>query len=741
MIYTLNFNPVVADWKTKKQYQNGKLQYIRYLNIPVAFDIEDSHFYIEGEKYATMYLWAVAVNDDVYQGRTWEEFDRFIEQITENYKIDIYNRIIIYVHNLSHEFAFMSRRYEWINVFAAKERRPIYALRADGVEFRCSYYLTGLSLENLADTLNDGLKKLKGYLDYSLIRHSKTPLTKKELQYSANDVLILTRYIKKCITEENGDITKIPMTKTGYVRRLTRNYTLYNEDKNKRSMYRQLMKNLTLDLDEYAQLQRAFMGGYTHCSCLKSGKTYTDVTSFDFASSYPAVMIAEKYPMGKGKIVAPKTISEFETLCNNYCVIFDVQFENIEPKIWYEHYLSVSKCVIDGCLTSDNGRLVSCLSGEVCKTDIHRKKYTVHYDKGIVTTTLTNVDWKIVKKCYKWETVKFANVRIYQKEYLPKSFVEAIITLYEDKTKLKDVEGQEDFYLRQKTMLNSMYGANVMKIIREIIEYTEDGWRNSENVNPQEEIERYNKSRSRFNYFPWGVFITAYSRFNIWTGVTHFKNDYIYSDTDSLKVINANLHMNYINGYNQEILKKLEKACEYHGIDVERIRPKTKEGVEKPLGIYELDGEYKRFKSLGAKRYLTEYKKDNSIHITVAGIAKKAGETYLKKLVCSAKELERYNKIKDDDKKEEYINKVVANRHNEIFEKFDVDLYFPKGEAGKMLQTYIDYEIAGQVTDYKGITAEFNEMSAVHLEQADFSMDINVEYFKFLLGVKDNDDI
>ncbi|MEM1506600.1 hypothetical protein RG959_25010, partial [Domibacillus sp. 8LH] len=67
-----------------------------------------------------------------------------------------------------------------------------------------------------------------------------------------------------------------------------------------------------------------------------------------------------------------------------------------------------------------------------------------------------------------------------------------------------------------------------------------------EKVDVNEEIEKYNSSRKRFLYYAWGIWVTAYARRNLWTGILAVGNDYIYSDTDSLKVLNYEKHEPYI---------------------------------------------------------------------------------------------------------------------------------------------------------------------------------------------------
>ncbi|WP_442514418.1 hypothetical protein, partial [Pseudomonas promysalinigenes] len=61
------------------------------------------------------------------------------------------------------------------------------------------------------------------------------------------------------------------------------------------------MDDLTIDKDTYIQLKRAFMGGFTHANANYSNKVLTDVSSVDFTSSYPSVMISEQFPMSRFK--------------------------------------------------------------------------------------------------------------------------------------------------------------------------------------------------------------------------------------------------------------------------------------------------------------------------------------------------------------------------------------------------------------------------------------------------------
>ena len=147
-----------------------------------------------------------------------------------------------------------------------------------GIEFRCSYQLSGYSLDELGKTLTlfPDVRKAVGELDYHKIRHSETELTDEELEYCRNDVRVVMAYIAERM-QFDGSISKLPRTKTGYVREYCRNACFYEngirrKKSFKRLQYMQRMRGLTLTPDEYEQNKRGFAGGYTHASAFRAGQ-------------------------------------------------------------------------------------------------------------------------------------------------------------------------------------------------------------------------------------------------------------------------------------------------------------------------------------------------------------------------------------------------------------------------------------------------------------------------------------
>ena len=683
-----NFNPdEIDDMINKVKWTWTKTnKKIEYANIPCSFDIETTSFMESFEKRAIMYEWTLCLNGLIMIGRTWDQFIYVYDRIVSDLELSPDHRLILYVHNLSFEFQFIRKLLKWKNVFSVDVRKPVYALTVDGVEFRCSYLLSGYGLAKLGSELQKyKVEKLVGDLDYSKMRHSQTELTDQEINYCRNDCLVVVSYIQERI-EESGNIGLLPLTKTGYVRKYCRDCCLYDGTHKKNGwkyiLYKKLMNSLVMMPDEYQQLKRAFQGGFTHASAWMSGRVIKNVRSFDFTSSYPAVMLSEKFPMSKAEVIKIESMQQFEKNLNLYCCLFDVEIIGLESITEIEHPLSVSRCskVIKGI--EDNGRLVSA---------------------DHLYTTWTEQDYFIMIKFYKWQHIKIADFRRYQRDYLPTDFIKGILKLYGDKTMLKGVHGKETEYQIAKGMLNSTYGMAVTDICRDENIYKDGEW-TTEKADIEKSISKYNKSIKRFLFYPWGVWVTAYARKNLFTGIYECGNDYVYSDTDSIKIINGNDHMQYIEAYNDRIIKKLDAAMEYHGIDPETTRPKSIDGKVKQMGIWDDEGTYSRFKTLGAKRYLTE--KNGKMELTVSGLNKKIALPYMQQ------------KYKD-----------------RIFDAFTDDLYIPPEYTGKNTHTYIDYEIHGILKDYNGKYAEYDELSGVHLMPADYSLTLSDAYLNYLTGI------
>ena len=245
----------------------------------------------------------------------------------------------------------------------------------------------------------------------------------------------------------------------------------------------------------------------------------------------------------------------------------------------------------------------------------------------------------------------------------------------------------------------------VTDIVRNEIIYENDQW--SEKVcDPVDQIEKYNKSRRRFLFYPWGVWCTAYARRNLFYGICEFAGDYIYADTDSIFFTDLDSHKEFIDRYNKLCEKKLQLMCDHYGLDYEKeLLPKTIKGETKPLGVWDFEPHIDKFKTLGAKRYMTLI--DGELSITVSGVNKKTAIPWL-------------------------LEKCGPEG---AFEAFEEGLIVPEDATGKLTHYYIDKPYEGDIVDYLGNTYHYIAPSGVYLEKASYSFDISVEYINFLKGV------
>ena len=649
-----------------------------YYNIPAAFDIEVSSFREHEEKRACMYIWMFGINNLVTYGRTWEELDSFLKVLSTVLGLDENRRLCVYVHNLSYEFQFIRKRFDWNEVFLLEERKPAYC-RTGGYEFRCSMKLAGgKSLESVGKDLQKyKVEKKVGDLDYNKVRHSETPLTEKELGYCENDIRVLLSYIQEKI-ETDGDITKIPLTNTGYVRNYCRKACFKSWRR-----YKTLMKNLEVAPDEYGQLKRAFQGGFTHANAKYVGKVIENVASFDLTSSYPTVMVLEKFPMSRGKHIGSVTdVEQLLQLMETKCCMFNLEVTNLRPRLFQDNPISASKCQILERHIENNGRVVFAARLKI---------------------TCTEQDLYIYAQFYDWDEWEITDMVVYDKAYLPRNFVKSILKLYKDKTQLKGLVDQTVNYMISKNMINAAYGMIVTDINRKEFDYVDDAFITSA-PNLESNIEKYNKSMKRFLYYPWGVWVTAYARANLFSAIIELGDDYIYSDTDSVKFTNYEKHLDYFKNYGEIIMEKISDASTFHRISVDEFSPQNKSGKKVTIGLWDFEGVYDKFKTLGAKRYLVQ--KDGKFSLTVAGVNKKSACKYLEET-------------------------------GDPFKFFTKDLVIPADYSKRNVLTYIDDETSGLVCDYNGVVLPYREMSSIHMESTEYSFSLSDQFIRFLKGVQD----
>lgn len=590
--------------------KTSKRKGITYLEIPAAFDIETTNMYqrtkggqIDSEgfrPYSFMYHWQVCVDTYVIFGRRWEEFMKLLTYMSNEMNLNSKNRLVLHVHNLPFEFAHCRRFLNVTEGFYKDINKPVRVLTADGIEFRDSYILSNMSLGKFCEN-EEGVVhyKLSGDdYDYNKIRTADTPMTEKEEAYCYNDV----RGLAECIASRMryDTLAAMPMTSTGYVRRM------FRESMRKNPENRKIIRNAEYDVHMYDLLRRAFRGGDTHANVRAANQIIPNVQSFDIASSYPAVMVTEDFPMGKFTRISVNLWKK--GYCEKHhmayvirCRFWDIKFKGIHG----DPYIPFAQCSairnhhdeLEHENIYDNGRIIYAQAIEI---------------------VLTDIDWNIIKESYTWSSM--AVKEIYASAYgkLPKEFCDVVLDLFHQKTELKGVKGKEYEYMRSKNRINAAYGMTVQKIITEETTY-ENGEYETVMLDLAEQLKKYFKNYNSFLLYQWGVWVTAHARKKLHEGIELVGRNGIYWDTDSVKTV----------GDYRESFEQLNDVYKQKAIDAGAFATDPKGRVHY-MGVFEYEETYKRFITLGAKKYLIE-DQEGQLQSTIAGVAKDRGRAFFQK--------------------------------------------------------------------------------------------------------------
>ena len=574
-------------------HQDSKPKYFRsrakYNKEVCAFDIETTA--LPEIEQSFMYIWQFAIEDYIIIGRTWEQFQTLVEWLNQKSKD---RKIVVYVHNLSYEFQFLSGIFHFDNgdVFPTDNRKILKAVLGN-LEFRCSYLLTNLSLSALTKRYNVEHQKLSGQeFDYSVKRYQDTPLTDSELAYCVYDVLGLVEAIHKILELNNDTLTSIPLTSTGFVRRICK--------ESMRSEHKQILDAYP-DFEVFRLLRKAFRGGNTHCNRYYADEVISgQITSMDITSSYPFQQVCKQFPIYPFEQVHSTDIHYCDKLIERgKAVLMHIALKDltIRGKYVVIPYIPLDKTLTCINPTIDNGRIL-------------RADY--------IEIVVTDIDWLIIVKQYSFSA---SLVQAYKSNYgrLPSGLVNSNIEFYKKKTELKGVKGQELFYMKNKELLNSIYGMSVQNPVKRSILFNDvsenpELYKEDLSVSDNELLEQ---SRKRaFTCYQFGVWTTAHARKSLEDGIDICGDDLIYCDTDSCKFIGQK----DFTSYNEDV-KQLAIKGGLYATDIK--------GVTHYGGVYEHDGTYDSFITQGAKKYA--YTENGEIHITVSGVGKKLGAEALTK--------------------------------------------------------------------------------------------------------------
>lgn len=599
----------------------------QYSQTFATFDIESTTITSGDRPFGFMYHWQMCVDGYVVIGRYWEDWLAFLDRICEILSISPVRHLVIYVHNLGYEYQFI---YDFLNehfggykVFASQERKPIHVTTTNGIEFRCSYKLSNMSLAKATEN-EKGVVHIKasGDLDYKKLFLPSSKLTMKEKGYCVSDVVSLYEYIECKMLNEHDNLETIPMTSTGYVRRDCRRSC------RKSMTYRTIFLKTQISPEAFELLLEASRGGDTHANRNLAGKILHEVDSYDVQSSYPAQMLLQRYPMTSfhpyGEV---ETMAELRSLLNTRACLFRVAFTHLELKEGIAMpYIPTAKSRHVTNAIYDNGRIISADTLEI---------------------TITDIDFDLIERQYTWDTIYVSDMYTAQYDYLPKELTSVIMDYFTQKTQLKarkeklekgdELDNIEYLYGKSKNRLNGIFGMCFTNPIHELITVNESGdWETEEAPKDHDEYMRYlekhlnkfYKSRNSFLSFAWGVWVTCHARRWLADLVTATGGNYaadpdntaqcVYCDTDSSKAVGVDQAK--VDALNAKIIDLAEARGAYADADGKRYY----------MGVYEHENKepISEFITLGAKKYC--YTDEKGLHVTVSGVNKKEAPTELK---------------------------------------------------------------------------------------------------------------
>lgn len=568
--------------------------------------------------YGFMYHWQMDVGGYVITGRRWEEWVQFMLKLVEIFKTDDTRNFVVYIQNEAFEFQFirdfLNAHFDGFRVFAAQRRKPIHVTTGNGIQFRCSYKLTNMSLEKaVQNELGVVHCKAAGDLDYRIIRTADTPLNDTEFGYCVSDVVSLYELIERRFINEHDNLESIPMTSTGYVRRDCRNSCRKDKE------YREEFLKQEMTESVYTLLREASRGGNTHANRYMSGRVWHDVDSFDVASSYPAQMFLRQFPVSKftpyGEI---ESMTELDGLLSEYACLFRVIFTGLEVRDNIGMpYIAISKATANSKhITLDNGRVLSVINREDRDND-----------RGYIALTLTDIDYQIIKDQYTWDDISISDFHIATYGYLPEALLFQVMEYFKAKTELKDKikeaeeMGNEEeaanlsyLYAKSKNRLNGIFGMCYTNPVHNVISINDNGEWIEDSPEIADALKKYWKSRNSFLVYAWGVWITAWARRHLEDLFNALGQDKtIYGDTDSGKAVDVDISK--IDELNVKVMALADKRgayCDYNG-------------TRYYMGIYEHENKVPiaKFKTLGAKKYV--YEDEKGLHVTISGVSKKLG--------------------------------------------------------------------------------------------------------------------
>lgn len=599
------------------QKQRNRKIYL-YAEEFATIDTETSHTETNIENIrAWIYQWAVKLNGYYIYGRKPSEIIDLLDILKSRYNLNRMKSIIFYFHNLSYDIAYIKHfLFEYDNNMhvLATDAHTYLIVDVEGFRFICSWKLSNLPLELLAKNYGSIYEKASGEIDYSILRFQDEELSKSDWFYMFSDVASQHDGIEGLIKAQGYNYAyEMPYTSTGFVR------TSCRKTSEKVINWRKTFRRSMLDLEQYNLCHQGFMGGLTICSYLYSGVTVRgDLGHVDFTSSYPCRQMLDYFPSGKPCWYGDVTsVEELENILQMYCCVFVLTMYNVEIKSGVTApCIPSSKCIY---LSKDYLKI----NGKIIQAD----------ELSIV---VTEIDYKWIMKQYEHNGIKIDKMLIFQRGEIPQWLKKQIMYYYEIKCTKKHSDPL--IYLASKAAVNSIYGMTSTAIIRSSYKLNSELILKPQEINEQEELDKFYNSRNSFLPYQYSLYTTAWARDALLTLIEEIGyENFLYCDTDSVFYMSSPEVENKIDLYNERIKERALKAGAFVGNNI--------------LGVATHEPKITAFRGLHAKCYAMI--EEGELKVTIAGITKRAtkwihGDNFtMRHTMSNSEELENIDNLKD----------------------------------------------------------------------------------------------
>lgn len=741
---------------------------ITYSDKPMFLDIESSHNHDPDNPICWIVSIQVLFDDAYHLFRTPEEFIEYITDLSNRMKLSTERRLVIYIHNASYDLSYLLPYIQ--KYYPGKDERhcimhgehKIIQYYQGGLEFRCSYLLSGVSLEKWSKEMNVEHQKQVGLYDYDAIIYQDTQLDADSLTYDEYDVLAMQECFDKQLEAHGDYIASVPLTSTGYSRRLLRNNC--EHDKNYRQEF--FLDNM-LDIDSMLMSLEGYAGGYTHNNrykkstvqisyAIEEGVLKGRIKHRDFRSHYPSQLRTYPMPWGRPELYYDIRDHASYFALHNHNITID---EIIDM---YPDYFCMCAIRIDGMILKDMKITMPFMQRSKMK-DMDVKRYLCDNGRlvtciGSFTTYVDNLTLKILRDQYNFD---YTIIQVYRfkTKPCPKPIADTIDKLFKDKSDYKIIwkKCQKEYgefhpktieaafrLLQSKKLLNSIYGCLATMPLRneydlDFEHYNED----TGELDPflvinelktrglkEEALNDFYKKRSSFLHYPVGVACTAAARYELYEYITTIGYDKVlYVDTDSIFYLTDAETEARVEALNA---KKNKTAPYITNINGERIY----------YDVFEEEPNIIAFKGLHSKcyGYITE---NNEMKLVVAGVpertligVKDEKPIYLtreEEIKGIYKDL-KLGAYKEDTRKHsgKFLNKKIRRNIDFLNRLYDnKEFKVNTGVTARYIVSEPHIEI---VNGHKISTAGgciINKLESKLVHDMDFTDDVSIQYYDY----------